>query len=281
MKPISELEASAAADLKYILCDIDDTITNKGKLTKEAYDAIWRLHDAGLFVIPVTGRPAGWCDLIVREWPVKAVVGENGAFVCYSDGGVFQTFPYPGLAPASVRRKLSSVKDACLKQVPGCRIAGDQPYRRYDLAIDFNEDAPHLGLDAAKKIRDIAVSMGAEAKISSIHVNIWFGDYDKLRMTKLFLREVLGEKELRRRVFFFGDSPNDEPMFSCFQNSCGVSNLTPFLDLLRYRPGYLASREGGYGFAEGAERILALRGVPSESPRAVLPETYKHGKIKV
>lgn len=259
MRPISELSAADAANLKYVLCDIDDTITNEGKLTREAYGALWDLHEAGFGVIPVTGRPAGWCDLIVREWPVKAVVGENGAFVRYCDGGVFKTYLYPDLAPAVVREKLSTIREACLRQVPGCRTAGDQPYRRYDLAIDFNEDAPHLGLAAAKKIRDIAVSMGAEAKISSIHVNIWFGAYDKLRMTKRFLRDVLGEPEIERSVFFFGDSPNDEPMFSAFPNSCGVSNLAPFLDLLRYRPGYLASQEGGYGFAEGVGRILALR----------------------
>lgn len=259
MKPIGELNAADAARLKYVLCDIDDTITNEGKLTRDAYSALWDLHDAGLKVIPVTGRPAGWCDLIVREWPVKAVVGENGAFVRYCENGSFKTYRYPGLDPDAVREKLGKIEQECLRRVPGCRIAKDQPYRRYDLAIDFNEDAPHLGLEAAEKIRDIAAAMGAEAKISSIHVNIWFGGYDKLRMTQRFLREVLGETDPRRSVFFFGDSPNDEPMFSAFPNSCGVRNLMPFLDLLRYRPGYLASREGGYGFAEGVGHILALR----------------------
>lgn len=260
MKPINKLDALTASGLKYILCDIDDTITNGGKLTSAAYSAMWRLHDAGLRVIPVTGRPAGWCDLIVREWPVEAVIGENGAFVFYSEDGIFKTYTYPGLASAGVREKLESIGKACLKQVPGCRAAGDQPYRRYDLAIDFNEDAPHLGLGAAKKIRDIGVAMGAMAKISSIHVNIWFGDYDKLKMAELFLREVLHETEIQSKVLFFGDSPNDEPMFAYFQNSCGVSNLMPFIDLIRHRPAYITEREGGFGFSEGAERVLKLRG---------------------
>ena len=83
MNPIQQLDAQRISKIKYILCDIDDTITTKGKLTAEAYNAMWKLHDAGYKVVPVTGRPAGWCDLIIREWPVEAVVGENGAFVNY------------------------------------------------------------------------------------------------------------------------------------------------------------------------------------------------------
>ena len=174
MKSIRELDAATAAKIKYVLCDIDDTITNGGKLTWEAYRAMWRLSGAGYWVIPVTGRPAGWCDLIIREWPVKAVVGENGAFVYYCEDGLFKTFIHPDTAGPEIRRNLDRIRDVCMERVPGCRPAKDQPFRIYDLAIDFNEDS-RLDLDAAQKIRDICVSMGAQAKISSIHVNVWFG----------------------------------------------------------------------------------------------------------
>lgn len=258
MKPIKELNAETAAKIKYVLCDIDDTITNKGKLTWDAYRAMWRLFEAGYQVIPVTGRPAGWCDLIVREWPVKAVVGENGAFVYYAEGDSFQTFTHPDTAGPEVRRNLDRIRDACMKQVPGCRPAKDQPFRVYDLAIDFNEDFPHLGLDAAQKIKDVCVSMGAQAKISSIHVNVWFGSYDKLKMTRLFFKEILHEEDPAQTGIFFGDSPNDEPMFEYFPNSCGVANVARFTEKIKHLPAYITSREGGYGFAEAAEQLLSL-----------------------
>lgn len=260
MEPIGNLRREQAAKLKYILCDIDDTITTGGKLTARAYSALWDLHDAGLGVIPVTGRPAGWCDLIVREWPVKAVVGENGAFVYYADAeGRIRTFTHPSVAGPDVRKKLAQVRDACLKGVPGCRVARDQFARVYDLAVDFNEDPPRLGLEAAEKIRSICVSMGAQAKISSIHVNAWFGSYDKLEMTRLFLKEIRGESDPKGSCMFFGDSPNDEPMFSYFPLACAVANILPFAGTLRSLPAYVAEQKGGAGFAESVEHILSLR----------------------
>lgn len=260
MKPIKELPESWAKGLKYLLHDIDDTITGGGKLPPEAYAALWRLHDAGIRVIPVTGRPAGWCDLIVRQWPVDAVIGENGAFVCYPDeGGTPRMFVHPSVASPEAREKLNAVRDACLESVPGCRVAKDQFARLYDLAIDFCEDPPRLGLEEARRIRRIAEGMGARAKISSIHVNIWYGDYDKLAMAKLFFEEVWGMADLPQAGLFMGDSPNDEPMFAAFPASCGVANVRAFADTMSYLPAYVTMGEGGTGFAEAIDCILALR----------------------
>jgi len=258
MKPISELSAENVSKIQYVLCDIDDTITNQGKLLPESYNAMWRLFNAGYQVIPVTGRPAGWCDLIVREWPVKAVVGENGAFVYYSEDSQIKTFIHPEVAATEIHKKLEAVQSACIEKVPGCRTAKDQPFRIYDLAIDFNEDPPYLGFDAAEQIKDICVSMGAEAKISSIHVNAWFGKYDKLKMTKLFFETVLGEQNMQDKVIFFGDSPNDEPMFEYFPHSCGVANINHFAKEMKYLPAYVTALEGGLGFAQAVDHILSF-----------------------
>lgn len=257
MRPIIELEKQKIEGLKYVLCDIDDTITTNGKLTKASYSALWDLKERGIEVIPVTGRPAGWCDLIIREWPVKAVVGENGAFVFYNDCGSIKTFNHPSVSGPEVSRKLDEVKAACLSGVPGCRVSRDQFARIYDLAIDFNEDPPYLGLEAAEKIKEICVSMGAEAKISSIHVNTWFGKYDKLSMTRLFMETVLNEENICEKLIFFGDSPNDEPMFEYFPLSCAVANILPFTSSLKHLPSYITTLEGGDGFAEAANYILS------------------------
>lgn len=259
MKPFKQIDPAAAQKLRYLLCDIDDTITTEGKLTAEAYTALWKLHDAGLRVIPVTGRPAGWCDMIIRQWPVTAVVGENGAFVNYFEGTQLKTFTHPSVAGGDVQGRLQAVKEAALRGVPGCRVSKDQFSRIYDVAIDFNEDPPYLGFEAAEQIKEICESMGAVAKVSSIHVNTWFGDYNKVGMTRLFLEDVMQETDLQEKVIFFGDSPNDEPMFAFFRHACAVANIKPFVDKLQHLPAYLADAEGGRGFADSVEHLLALR----------------------
>ncbi|MDR1893974.1 MAG: HAD-IIB family hydrolase [Spirochaetales bacterium] len=269
LRPIQELSPGEAGNLAYILTDIDDTLTREGRVEAAVYGALWRLKERGFEVIPVTGRPAGWCDLIIRQWPVEAVVGENGAFVYYREDGQIKTYTHPAAEQAAgpekedplreIRDKLARILKAVQKEVPGARSARDQFARIYDLAIDFNEDPPRLGLEAAAKIQEVCQAWGAQAKISSIHVNAWFGDYDKLSMTKLFLTNRRGEGELKSRVFFFGDSPNDEPMFSFFPLSCGVANIRPFLPGMKNPPGFLASRSFGDGFVEGVERILQIK----------------------
>ena len=262
MQPFTTIDPRRAKKLRYVLCDIDDTITTGGKLPAESYAALWRLHDAGYGVIPVTGRPAGWCDLIVRQWPVTAVVGENGAFVYYFREGRRLTFTHPSVAEGDIQGRRAAVRDACLAGVPGCRVSKDQFARIYDVAIDFNEDPPYLGLEAAEKIREIAQSMGAVAKVSSIHVNAWFGDYNKLDMTRLFMKELMDEDDdaIREKVIFFGDSPNDEPMFAFFPTSCGVANIKPFVDRMTHLPAYVAAEESGKGFAGAVDHLLTICG---------------------
>lgn len=263
MNPITNLPPADREKIKYVLCDIDDTLTTDGKLSAEAYSALWKLGEAGYQVIPVTGRPAGWCDMIIRQWPVRAVIGENGAFVYYTDGGKIKTFTHPSVAHPEIRQRLADVQKAVLERVPDCRISRDQFSRLYDLAIDFNEDPPYLGLEAAEQITQVCEEMGAVAKISSIHVNTWFGDYNKLDMTLLFFRQVLGESDPKQSIIFFGDSPNDEPMFSYFPNSCGVANVRDFEGRMKNLPTYITNQRSGLGFAEAAE-LLIRRNITSQ-----------------
>jgi hypothetical protein len=249
--------AAKARRIKYILFDIDDTITTEGRLTRDAYRALWALHERGLTLIPVTGRPAGWCDMIIRQWPADAVIGENGAFCYYQTDNGYAKLTHP-LVDENAQEKLAAIREACLKQVPGCRVAKDQFARRYDLAIDFNEDEPRLGLDAAYRIRDICEGFGALAKVSSIHVNTWFGRYDKLSMAEMVFEQIFKEADIKGTSLFFGDSPNDEPMFGFFPNSCAVANIIPFWDRLNKKPAYISEKESGAGFADSVDFFLSL-----------------------
>lgn len=264
MRPIAAMPAHVAGGVRYLLTDIDDTITETGKLPPQAYSALWRLHGAGISVIPVTGRPAGWCDLIARQWPVAAVIGENGAFAFFMDEGRQQHLYHPHAPePSANRERLAQIAREVYTRVPGTRAAKDQFSRLFDMAVDFREEPPELDLDAAREIQSIFESHGAHAKISSIHVNAWFGDYDKVSMASHLLAHrygvVIERATDNRSVLFCGDSPNDEPMFERFEHSVAVSNIEPFEPMLRHLPAYKTDGASAAGFVELVDILLAGR----------------------
>ncbi len=256
MKALSELKPQASSGL---LFDIDDTLTSHGQLKANAYAALERLHAAGKPCIAVTGRPAGWCDLIARFWPVDAVVGENGAFYMRKDNGKLRTV-WAGEPPNidMHRAKLHAIAQDIMAAVPGCALASDQAYRLCDLAIDFCEDVPALPLASAQRIAALMHARGMNAKISSIHVNGWFGAHDKLSTTLQLLAAHYGQTAVQAQSswVYVGDSPNDAPMFAAFSNSVGVANVRAFGELLPAKPQYVTTNESGAGFVELVEHWL-------------------------
>lgn len=264
MQPLSLMPAAARRAVRGVLADLDDTITTHGVLTPEAYAALARLRGAGMLVIPITGRPAGWCDHIARMWPVDAVVGENGAFYMRYDAPrrkLVKRFLADDRERAAHRLKLSAIGAKILRAVPGAALASDQHYRESDLAIDFCEDVVPLPRADVDRIVAMMEAEGMTAKVSSIHVNGWFGRYDKLAMTRALLAEVfaidLGAE--RERFVFVGDSGNDAPMFAFFPNAVGVANVRAFLDRIATPPAYVTAGEMGTGFAELADFLLSGR----------------------
>jgi hypothetical protein len=262
MQDLRALDPAALARIRYVLTDIDDTVTTEGRLPAASYDALDRLQKAGLAVIPITGRPAGWCDMIARFWPVSAVVGENGAFYfSYDHDARAMTRSYFASAAerAESRKRLDGIRAKVLAEVPGAAVASDQAYREADLAIDFCEDVPALAQGDIDRIVDIFHSAGAQAKVSSIHVNGWFGNYDKLSMTRVLMKEKYGADldAARDLVAFTGDSPNDEPMFAFFPVSVGVANVRDALRRFKSLPAYVTESRGGEGFVEFADHLLA------------------------
>jgi len=247
-----------------VLADIDDTLTTHGRLPAIAFAALERLREAGFLVIPVTGRPAGWCDHIARMWPVDAVVGENGAFwFRYVEGERKLVKRYVVGPEERAKRdaRLKGIAERILREVPGAAIASDQAYREADLAIDFREDVSPLPRAAVAKIVSIMEAEGLTAKVSSIHVNGWFGGYDKLSTARLMMREEFAiDLDASRGEFVFaGDSPNDQPMFAYFPNAVGVANVREMADLIADLPAWVTPSPGGAGFSELAEALLAAR----------------------
>lgn len=265
--PITELPAKTCKNLRGLFSDIDDTISLHGKIPQAAFSALWEAKEAGLRVIPVTGRPAGWVDHIVRMWPVDAVVGENGAFYFYldekagRDGKLVRRFLQDEATRAANKAKLFRLFDELKRRLPKLALASDQQYREIDIALDYCEDVARFSENEVDRMLEHYRRAGAQAKLSSIHVNAWFGDHDKYSTCKLALRELYDEDltKARDRYLYCGDSPNDEPFFREFSLSVGVANVAEFLPRMQHRPRYLTKKAGGFGFAEAVHHILKHR----------------------
>lgn len=264
MQPLASFPADIRRRVRGVLFDIDDTLTSGGQLSADSYAAVERLHTERFIVIPITGRPAGWCDHIARLWPVDAVVGENGSFYFRynrSDRRLERRFAIDEEQRAENRRRLEKLAKLILSEVPGCALASEQRYRESDLAVDYCEDVTPLGETDVEHIVRLFHQAGANAKVSSIHVNGWFGDYDKLSMTRTVMLECFGvdlDAE-REQYVFVGDSPNDAPMFGYFPNSIGVANIVDFGDRISRKPTYVTTKRCGAGFVEVVDSLLSAR----------------------
>ena len=254
-KPIRDFQVPQ--NLLGVFCDIDDTLTVDGRIVPEVLTLMVKAREAGLRIVPITGRPGGWVDHIARAWPVDGVVGENGGLWFWFDGTKMQRrFLQSEDERQRNRKKLQKLSEAILSDVKGCNLASDQPYRDLDLAIDFCEDVAPLDAASIDAIVAHFTNAGATAKVSSIHVNGWFGDFDKLVGVQQFHHDCWGENIDFSRWVFFGDSANDEPMFKAFTHSIGVANVRHFFDRMSHHPTWITSAEGGHGFVEGMKRIL-------------------------
>ncbi|MBC8035893.1 MAG: HAD family phosphatase [Rhizobiales bacterium] len=261
LTPLARCPRETLAGFRAVLTDIDGTLTLDGRLHPAAFAALDQLRRAGLKVVAITGRPAGWCDLIARQWPVDGVVGENGGFYFRYDDSTRKMMRVYGQGAEERRANESKLRAIALriqKEFPGTAFAADQAYRETDVAIDFREDVTPLPLAAAQKIADAFMAEGCVAKVSSIHVNAWIGPHDKLTMTRRFLAEAfeMDSEKAKAKIAFCGDSPNDEPMFEYFPNGVGVANIAPFTGLMKHLPRYVTEAEGGLGFAEFANAVL-------------------------
>jgi HAD superfamily hydrolase (TIGR01484 family) len=266
MLPLSRFPDDRAKRVRYVFTDLDDTLTTDGQLGPEAYAALWKLTQAGIQVVVVSGRPAGWCDHLARMWPVAGVIGENGALY-YRYERTTRTLSRKYLLHPDERqlaqKKLARLEKQILKAVPAARVAADQAFRLHDLAIDFAEDVGPLPKADVARIAELFEKAGAVAKVSSIHVNGWFGAYDKITMIQKFAEEVWGQrfdnKRRREAALYVGDSPNDEPAFAFFENAVGVAGIRGFVDQMAHPPSYVTRGDGGAGFVQLAQKLIRAR----------------------
>jgi HAD superfamily hydrolase (TIGR01484 family) len=254
-----------------VLTDIDDTLTTHGAITPDALAALGALKAAGLHVIAVTGRPVGWSQDFALDWPLDAVVAENGAVALLSSPNTLQRlqdgrrqlsklYQQDEVTRHTHYARMQQVAQRVMREVPGAVLSQDSPGRETDIAIDHSEFV-HLPPSAIAQAVQIMRSEGMNASVSSIHINGWFGAHNKLEGARWIVRELLGRDlnaEMERWVYV-GDSTNDQLMFEAFDHSIGVANVRRFEAQLSHNPRYITDGERGAGFAEVAAALLAAR----------------------
>ncbi len=270
MQPLHFWRRDAKPCLHGVFTDIDDTLTTEGAITSDALQALADLNAAGLLVIPITGRPIGWCEPFMAAgqgvaWPVDAMVAENGA-VAFVQSQNPQQQPLTKLYQQSsdTRRanqtRMRDIAALVAAEVPGVALSSDSAGRETDIAFDYAEFAQHSP-ETVQRVLSVLQRAGMQTTVSSIHIHGCFGDFNKWQGACWIVRELLGRdlaQELDRWVFV-GDSGNDQAMFQHFPHSVGVANIARFVPQLTHLPRYVTQGERGAGFAEVARAILSQK----------------------
>ncbi len=264
MLPLATLPDATLRAIDVVFTDIDDTLTTDGLLSAAALHAMEALRGAGVRLVPVTGRPAGWCHGLARLWPVAGVVAENGAAAFWLEGGRQRERYWidDPQARADQRTQLASIQAQALQHLPGLNPAKDQFMRIGDIAFDLAENThppePAARIDA---LIGFLRSHGLSTAVSSIHAHGYIGERNKRTMTEHFTRDAWGSglQSLAQRAAFIGDSANDAPMFEAFPISVGVANVVHALSHLPTPPAYITQAAQGHGFIEFATALLRAK----------------------
>lgn len=254
MRPLAELGRVAC---RGVFSDIDDTLTHDAVVTLDAYAAIHRARAAGMRIVLVTGRPAGWAEVLASLWPVDAAIAENGGIAYLRRGKRLERMYFEATDPAEDAKRLAAVAEDVLRTFPFAVRADDSGLRITDLAFDIGENQ-HLERDQIDAITAHLRALGARTLVSSVHAHGFFHGADKAKMSARVANVLWGdsEAEVAASYAFVGDSPNDQAAFTFFAMSIGVANVQRYADQLRPPPRFITPSPYGTGFAEAIDALL-------------------------
>jgi HAD superfamily hydrolase (TIGR01484 family) len=252
-----------------VFTDIDDTLTTEGAITPDALQGLHDLKAAGLHVIAITGRPVGWSEEFALSWPVDAIVAENGAVALQNTskighkpnkkmhGQLLKSYQADATQRAHDYARMQQVLARIEREVPGAQRSTDSSGRETDIAIDHSEFT-QLPPDRIAQVVQLMRSQGMQASVSSIHINAWYGEHNKLQGARWITHQLYG-RNLNAEIdkwTYIGDSTNDQLMFEAFTHSVGVANIARFVPQLVHLPRYVTRGERGAGFAQFGRFLL-------------------------
>ncbi len=243
---MSEPASALSGPVRALFSDIDGTLTSDGKLEPETYSDLAGLVEAGVPVILVTGRPAGWGQALNSLAPLAAIITENGGL---SFIGERKLYGLPEADLADWRARMQRGLEAVQRELPAAKLSSDSAYREVDLAIDWNEDVS-LPIEDANRAVDILRAAGLRASRSSVHVNFSPPLFDKFTACQAVIERLFGSDVDLADFVYVGDALNDAPTFAGFPRAVGVANVRAWWDELDAKPGYVTTAAQGRGLRE-------------------------------
>ncbi len=261
MRPIAEMSREEGARIEGLLFDLDDTFLTHGVLGRAAYDALWDLHDAGVKLVVVTGRPSLWGQFVARQWPIDAATTENGAIAIVREGKLVERVdPCDRDEREKRRSQLAAIVHDMAARVPELKVADDTTGRISDVAWDIGENV-QVAPEVVARGLEVIAEHGARSSCSSVHMHATFDGDDKATGTVRLLATRFGVDAgtARSRWAFAGDSGNDRACFAGFETTFGVANVRNHVGALSVPPRWVAPSEMGDGFAEIARAVLRCK----------------------
>jgi HAD superfamily hydrolase (TIGR01484 family) len=258
-KPIHLADFS---DVIAVFTDVDGTLTTDNVLESQTLAAMERLRARGVKLVLVSGRPSGWGECWIRTLPIEGAIVENGALYYARESSSLVRKHYVQSSAVRLRNRHRLFREirAAIRRVPRARLSADSLQTEVDLAIDYNEQV-RLGTEAAIRFESILRRRGVTAVRSSVHVNCWIGDFNKLSTARRFIHRQWGLilRDQDPRFVYVGDSFNDAPMFAGFGLSVGVANVREIIEHIDHPPAFVTRGREGRGFEEVVRRISATK----------------------
>ena len=213
---------------KIIFSDFDGTLTERGLISPALFDVFELSHRLGSEMIVVTGRPLSWSHFLMSHTPLKASISEGGGVISIREGKRFKDVY---LAPKEDIEKLKNVTQLLFNEISDFYLSDDSTGRITDRAIEL--DYLELG-DNEERITEILDANEVNYSKSNVHLNFWVGDISKKNSVEYYLENYSTYN--KDECIYFGDSLNDQSVFSWMENSVGVSNISRVLQVLKHKP---------------------------------------------
>lgn len=260
LQPISELTSDKLKQVRLIATDMDGTLTCQGKFTPALLQAFHDLAIAGVTVLVVTGRSAGWVNGLANYLPVAGAIAENG--------GIFYPTPNPDdssgegqlIVPiadiARHRHQLAAMFASLQQAFPQIQESSDNQFR----LTDWTFDVAGLSSEMLRQMGDRCQAQGWGFTYSTVQCHIKLAQQDKAPGLAWVLQRFFPAYALEE-VVTVGDSPNDASLFDSrqFPLSIGVANVWHYQNRLEYHPTYVTAAPEVEGFCELAKAICGCK----------------------
>ncbi|MGL5081434.1 MAG: HAD-IIB family hydrolase [Microcoleaceae cyanobacterium] len=255
-QPITSKVLQSWQKVRLLATDVDGTLTTQQQFPSTMVQSLERLAEAGIAVLLVTGRSAGWVQGLAHYLPVLGAIAENGGVFYHKDSDVAKVLsPIPNLAQH--RQQLASTFHTLQSQYPNLQESTDNDFRLTDWTFDVNQ----IRYTDLQTLAEICAQQGWGFTYSTVQCHIKPLKQDKATGLQQVLSQhlsTLGSTLQLETVITMGDSPNDESLFNpaLFPQSVGVANILDYAQTLTDLPAYVTVNREAAGFCEFVQGLL-------------------------